>query len=205
MREGEDGMTAHDPVGTLPGWLTLNNRHTGECLQLRRVYLDGVMCLALKGTLPPNQDGPPLHIHFKEHEEGTVIEGTLAAQVDGVEVRIEPGGLVRLPMGSAHRWWNGGTGTLQFDGFAKPAVDLDQYLSAIFDVINSGPARRPPVFYMAHLLWRHRKTQTVLIAPRWIQAVLFPTIVLVGTLLGRYRGTDWPGCPDRFPAAPLLT
>ena len=58
---------------------------------------------------------------------------------------------------------------------------------------------------MAHLLWRHRKTQTVLIAPQWIQAVLFPTIVLVGTLLGRYRGTDWPGCPDRFPAAPLFT
>ena len=62
-----------------------------------------------------------------------------------------------------------------------------------------------PTLYMAHLLWRHRKTQTVLIAPRWSQAVLFPTIVLVGTLLGRYRGTDWPGCPDRFPAAPLST
>jgi hypothetical protein len=51
MREGEDGMTAHDPVGTLPGWLTLNNRHTGECLQLRRVDLDGEMCLEWKGTL----------------------------------------------------------------------------------------------------------------------------------------------------------
>jgi hypothetical protein len=47
------------------------------------------MCLELKGTLPPNQDGPPLHIHFKEHEEGTVIAGTLAAEVDGVQVRIE--------------------------------------------------------------------------------------------------------------------
>jgi len=163
------------------------------------------MCLELKGTLPPNQDGPPLHIHFKEHEEGAVIAGTLAAEVDGAQVRIEQGGLVRLPMGSAHRWWNGGTETLRFDGFARPVVDLDRFLSAIFDVINSGPARRPPLFYMAHLLWRHRKTQTVLIAPQWIQAVLFPTIVLVGTLLGRYRGTDWPGCPDRCQAAPLFT
>ena len=133
------------------------------------------------------------------------MAGTLAAEVDGVEVRIEQGGPVRLPMGSAHRWWNGGTETLRFDGFARPVVDLDSFLSAIFDVINSGPARRPPLFYMAHLLWRHRKTQTVLIAPQWIQAVLFPTIVLVGTLLGRYRGTDWPGCPDRCRAAPLLT
>ena len=133
------------------------------------------------------------------------MAGTLAAEVNGVEVRIEQGGPVRLPMGSAHRWWNGGTETLQFDGFARPVIDLDRFLSATFDVINSGPARRPPLFYMAHLLWRHRKTQTVLVAPQWIQAVLFPTIVLVGTLLGRYRGTDWPGCPDRFPAAPLFT
>ena len=198
-------MTPQEPIDTQHGWLTLINRHTSERLQLRRVPLDGEMCLELKGTLPPNQDGPPLHIHFKEHEEGSVIAGTLAAKVDGVQVRIEQGGLVRLPMGSAHRWWNGGTETLEFDGFARPVVDLDRFLSATFDVINSGPARRPPVFYMAHLLWTHRKTQTVLIAPRWIQAVLFPTIVLVGTLLGRYRGTDWPGCPDRFPAAPLFT
>jgi mannose-6-phosphate isomerase-like protein (cupin superfamily) len=185
------------------GWLTLTNRHTGERLQLRRVPVDGQMCLELRGTLPPHSDGPPLHMHAQENEEGTVVAGTLAAQVDGVEVRIEQGGPVRLPMGSAHRWWNGGTGTLQFDGFARPVVDLDRFLAATFDVLNSGPARRPPVFYMAHLLWRHRKTQRILIAPQWIQAVLFPAIILVGTVLGRYRGTDWPGCPDRCQPAPL--
>ena len=198
-------MIAQEPIGTVQGWLTLNNRHSGERLHMRRVYRDGELCLELKGTLPPNQDGPPLHIHFKEDEDGTVAAGTLAAVVDGVEVRIEQGGPVRLPMGSAHRWWNGGADTLQFDGFARPVVDMDRYLSAVFDVMNSGPARRPPLFYMAHVAWRHRQTQTVLIAPRWIQAVLFPTIVLIGTLLGRYRGTDWPGCPDRCPAAPLST
>ena len=29
------------------------------------------------------------------------------------------------------------------------------------------------------------------------------TPVMVGTPLGRYKGTDWPGCPDRCQAAPL--
>jgi len=198
-------MIGQEQIATIHGWLTVTNRHTGERLQMRRILRDGEMCLELKGTLPPNQAGPPLHIHFKEHEEGTVIAGTLAAEVDGVTMRVEQGGVVRLPMGSVHRWWNGGTETLQFDGFARPAVDLDQFLSATFDVLNSGSARRPPIFYMAHLLWRHRKTQTLLIPPRWVQAVVFPTIVLVGTLLGRYRGTGWPGSPDRFPAAPLVS
>src|SRR5262249_18483662 len=135
-------MTTQEPIETQHGWLTLFNRHTNERLQMRRILRGGELYLELKGTLPPNQVGPPLHIHFKEHEEGTVIAGTLAAVVDGVQFRIDQGGLVRLPMGSAHRWWNGGTETLQFDGFAIPVVDLDRFLSAIFDVINSGPARR---------------------------------------------------------------
>ena len=108
-------------------------------------------------------------------------------------------------MGSAHRWWNGGTETLQLDGFLSPVVDLDRFLSAIFDVLNSVPARRPPVFYMAHLLWRHRKYQTLLIAPQWVQAVVFPAILLVGTCWGGIEEADWPGCPDRFPAAPFAT
>jgi len=56
---------------------------------------------------------------------------------------------------------------------------------------------------MAHLLLRHRQTQTLLIMPRPIQAALFRVIVGVGTLLGRYRGEDWPGCPSRCLGAPL--
>jgi len=205
MPQDEDAMTPREPGGTEDGWLTLINRHTREHLRMRRVRRDGEVRLELQGILPPNAAGPPLHVHSHEHEEGTVVAGTLAAEVDGVHVRVEQGGLVRLPMGSAHRWWNAGTDTLQFDGFARPAVDLDRFLSAMFDVMNRGAAGRPPVFYMAHLLWRHRRTQAVLIMPRAIQAVLFPTIVLMGTLLGRYRGTDWPGCPDRCQAAPLLS
>jgi hypothetical protein len=56
---------------------------------------------------------------------------------------------------------------------------------------------------MAHLLLRHRHTQILVIMPRPVQAVLFPVIVAVGTLLGRYRGDDWPGCPSRCVGAPL--
>jgi quercetin dioxygenase-like cupin family protein len=186
------------------GWLALVNRHTGERLELRRVVRGGQVCLEMKGSLPPNQAGPPRHIHLHEHEEGTVVAGTLGAEVDGAVVHVDTGGTARLPMGSAHRWWNDGHEMLRFEGFATPVIDLDRYLAAVFDVINSGPAQRPPLFYIAHVAWRHRKTQTVLVAPRWIQAVLFPTVVLVGTVLGRYRGTEWPGCPDRCHTAPLV-
>jgi hypothetical protein len=104
-----------------------------------------------------------------------------------------------------HRWWNEGDDTLVFEGFAKPVVDLDLYLQAVFEVLNSGSAERPPLFYMAHVAWRHRRTQALRFIPQWIQAILWPAIVLMGTALGRYRGTDWPGCPDRCTEAPLVS
>lgn len=186
-----------------PAWRTLHNRHTGEHLQLRRVRRDGALCLELKGTLPPHRDGPPLHIHYHEYEEGTVVAGTLSAEVDGRRLQVEAGGTAPLPMGSAHKWWNDGNETLEFEGVTRPVVDLDVYLAAAFDVLNSGPVNRPPLFYMAHLAWRHRRTQAVLFAPRWAQAIIVPVVVLIGTVLGRYRGTDWPGCPSRCAPAPL--
>ena len=89
-------------------WLTLGNRHTGERLVLRRVVRDGEMCLELRGSLPPRQEGPPLHIHYGEDEEGTVIAGTLSAVVNGRQIHVEAGGTAVLPRGSAHRWWNAG-------------------------------------------------------------------------------------------------
>jgi mannose-6-phosphate isomerase-like protein (cupin superfamily) len=183
--------------------LVLENRHTGERLALRRVARGDEVWLELKGTLPPHSGGPPLHIHFAEHEEGRVVSGTLLAVVDGEQVTVGEGGPVVLPKGSVHRWWNGGDDTLHFDGYARPAVDLDRFLQAAFEVLNAGPKDRPPVFYMAHLALRHRHTQATLAIPRAVQAVLFPIAVAIGTVLGRYRGTDWPGCPSRCLGAPL--
>jgi len=90
-----------------------------------------------------------------------------------------------------------------FEGYARPAVDLDRFLQAIFQVLNASLAGRPPLFYMAHLLLRHRHTQTLMIMPRPIQAVQFRVIVAVGTLLGRYRGEDRPECPTRCVGAPF--
>jgi len=43
----------------------------------------------------------------------------------------------------------------------------------------------------------------VLIMPSPGQAVVIPLIVLAGTLLGRYRGTNWPGSPDRCVPVPV--
>jgi hypothetical protein len=82
---------------------------------------------------------------------------------------------------------------------------LDRYLQAAFEVLDAGAPNRPPIFYMAHVMYRHRRTQLTPFIPRAVQRVLLPIVVLVGTVLGKYRGTNWPGCPSRCTGAPLAS
>jgi len=81
--------------------LRLENRHTGEVLELRRRHQDGEVTLELRGTLPPHQEGPPRHIHHQEDEEGTVTAGTLSVEVEGRRLDAGPGESVVLPRGAA--------------------------------------------------------------------------------------------------------
>ena len=186
--------------------LMLELKHTGERLELRRFRNEnGSLTLELKGSLPARSEGPPLHVHHREDEGGKVISGTVSALVDGKTVVAGPGESVSFPRGCAHRWWNDGDEKLVFEGFATPLVDFDRYLQAVFEVVNAGPAGRPPLFYMAHVLRRHRRTQQVLIVPKPVQLLLFPIVIFIGTVLGKYRGTEWPGCPARCSGAPLVT
>jgi len=197
-------MITNDSTDNRGSSLVLENRHTGERLVLTRVAKGDEIWLTLDGVLPPHREGPPLHTHFGEDEEGRVTRGRLSAVVDGRRLTAGPGESVLLPRGSAHRWWNDGDEVLEFSGHARPVVDLDRYLQAAFEVLNASPEGRPSPFYMAHLALRHRHTQAVLLMPRPLQAMLFRMIVALGTVLGRYRGEDWPGCPARCTGAPLV-
>ena len=183
--------------------MLLENRHTGERLAMRRVKRGDEVWLELKGSLPPKREGPPLHIHVAEDEEGQVVSGTLCAVINGRRITAGPGESTAILRGLAHRWWNDGDATLVFEGYARPVVDLDLYFQAVFEVLNAGPSGRPPLFYIAHVARRHRHTQLVLLMPRPIQSALFRVVVALGTLLGRYRGEDWPGCPARCVDAPM--
>jgi len=183
--------------------LRLENRHTGEILVMRRMRdAQGQIVLTLDGTLPPGTSGPPLHVHFHEQEEGIVKAGTLGAQIGTDKFVIPAEGTVVLPAGRPHRWWNAGDDLLEFSGHVVP-VDLDRYLQAVFAVLNASNGR-PPIFYLAHVLWRHRDTQLLSIPPPAIQRILLPVVLIIGRILGKYRGSSWPGSPESCPGAPLV-
>ena len=189
----------------MDNFLKLDLRHTGEVLRMRRVRdSEGQIILALDGTLPPGTSGPPLHTHFLEHEEIVVKAGTLGAQIGTESVVVKAGGTAVLPAGTRHRWWNAGDDVLENGGHAAPAVDLDRFLQAVFAVLNASPNGKPSIFYLAHVLWRHRGTQLMAVPPQPIQRIVFPIVVLIGHMLGKYSGSSWPGSPESCPGAPLV-
>jgi len=184
-------------------FLKLENRHTGETLRLRRVRdAKGQIVLTIEGSLPPRAKGPPVHVHFREREEGSVKAGTLGARVGNEKIVVTAPGSAVFAAGVVHAWWNAGEDLLEFNGRVVPVVDLDRYLQAVFAVLNAGASSRPPIFYLAHALWRHRHTQALMVPPPVIQRIVFPAVLLLGRLLGKYRGSNWPGSPESCTGAP---
>ena len=185
--------------------LTLENRHTGEVLRIRRVRDSaGQIVLNIEGSLPPQRSGPPPHVHFQQLEEGYVKAGTVGAQVGKEKIVVHAGESAVFPAGVVHTWWNAGGELLELTGQAVPAVDLDRFIQGLFAVLNASESGRPSIFYLAHVLWRHRHTQAVMTPPVPVQQIVFPLVLAIGCILGKYRGTSWPGCPEACSGAPLV-
>ena len=174
--------------------LHLHNRHSGERLHLTRGVEDSREVLSLEGSLPPHCEGPPMHVHVDQDESGEVTSGRLSAILDGRTITLGTGERAFFPRGARHRWWNAGDEPLVFKGTADPAGDLDQYLEGIFAIINASASGRPSLFHIAHLSLRH-PSQRVSPAPPWVDRILFRIIVAIGTLVGAYPASGWPGAP----------
>ena len=115
------------------------------------------------------------------------------------------GGNAVFAAGTYHNWWNAGDDPLEFSGQAIPAVDLDRYLQGVFAVLNASPNGRPSIFYLAHVLWRHRNTQLIATPPQAVQRIVFPVICLSGAPWANTADRDGPVRPSRVPARRLWT
>jgi mannose-6-phosphate isomerase-like protein (cupin superfamily) len=164
--------------------LSLENRHNGEILRMRRVHdAQGQIILILDGSMPPRTSGPPLHVHLHEHEEIIVSAGTLGAQIGTEKIVVPAGGAAVMPAGVFHRWWNAGDDLLELSGKAVPAADVDRFLQGLFAVLNASSNGRPSIFHMAHVLWRHRETQLLSVPPPAIQRIVFNFLAGFGNSL----------------------
>ncbi len=148
--------------------------------------------------------GPPMHVHHLQTEAWTVDEGRIAYQSPGEAPRYAgPGETVTFPPGVPHRWWNPDAVPLRCHGYVEPADNIEFFLGAIFDAQQRGGGPKPVLWDVAFLTWRYRSEVAMLEIPALVQRLVFPVVIAVGRLLGRYtRYADAPAPVRRaLPAA----
>ncbi len=166
---------------------TIENGH-GEQLTFVRLIDDGKGGkLEVENLVQPGS-GPPMHVHFKQAESLTVIEGRIGVQVQGQQpTEHGPGETVTFEAGVAHRFWNAGTTPLKCKGWVAPANNLEYFLTEIYRSTRENSKPRPQEFDGAFLLDRYRSEFDMTDIPGFVKKVIFPTAIFFGKLSGKHK------------------
>ncbi|CAN5670375.1 hypothetical protein BH24ACI5_BH24ACI5_10740 [soil metagenome] len=129
-----------------------------------------------------------MHVHYLQDEGFTVDDGRLGYQRQEEAGRYAgPGESVVFKAGEPHRFWNAGAGDLRCTGYVEPAGNVEFLLTEIFESSRRRGGGRPDLLDAAFLMTRCRGEFAMLEIPAPVQRFLFPILVMIGTLLGRYR------------------
>lgn len=146
---------------------------TGDRLEVENVVTPGA--------------GPVMHVHHYQEEALTVRQGRLGYQRPGEPARFAgPGETVAFKAGDAHKFWNAGDGDLRCTGYIEPAHNVEYFLAAIFESQQRSGGARPHPLDAAFLARRYRSEFGMLEIPGAVQRFVFPMLITVGKLLGRY-------------------
>lgn len=166
---------------------TIENGH-GEKLVIQSIEHEP------DGDLVPGENwvqpgsGPPMHVHFLQDEGFTVVSGKIGYQMlGGPEQFAGPGETAVFKRGVPHRFWNAGDEVLHCTAWVKPADNFVYFLSAIFEAQKKSGKPQPDIFDAAFLLTRYKSEYDMLEIPGFVKKVVFPVVVFLGKLLGKYK------------------
>jgi len=173
---------------------TIENGAGEQITFLRRVSDADGERMEVENLIAPG-GGPPMHVHHYQTEALTVVEGRMAYQRAGGEPRFAgPGETVTFPAGDAHKFWNAGDGPLRCRGYVTPPLNVEYFLTMLYDSVKRSGGHRPGMFDAAYLLTRYGSEFGMLEIPRPVQRIMFPILNSVGKLLGKHR--RYAGAPE---------
>ena len=166
---------------------TIENGAGGEQLTfLRRVPGTTGDRLEVENVVKPGA-GPPMHVHHHQEEAATVEQGRIGYQRLGEPARFAgPGETAVFRAGVVHKFWNAGKEDLRARGYIEPADNVEYFLGAIFESQKRSGGSRPNLLDVAFLTRRYRSEFGMVEIPAPVQRFVFPVLVAIGRLLGRY-------------------
>jgi quercetin dioxygenase-like cupin family protein len=166
---------------------TIDNGDGERLTFLRRVQNSAGDRLEVENVVKPGS-GPPMHVHHHQEEALTVEQGKIGYQRPGEPAQFaERGETVVFRPGETHRFWNAGEEDLRCTGYIQPADNVEYFLTAIYESQRENGGSRPGPFEAAFLSRRFRSEFGMAEIPALVQRLLFPVLVTVGGLLGKYK------------------
>jgi quercetin dioxygenase-like cupin family protein len=134
------------------------------------------------------------HVHPFQTETFTVTAGTLGVKHGRTRLELEPGEVVVIEPGVAHRFWNAGDDTLRFRAEVRPSLEFESLIETMFGLAAAGKTNRngmPNPLRLAVIAKHHFDVARLPVVPHALQrAALVPGAAL-GRLCG-YRPTYEP-------------
>lgn len=141
----------------------------------------------LEGVAEPGV-GPPLHVHFFQDEGLRVLEGRLGYVTGGGEPQFAGvGEEVVFRAGEVHRFWNAGDTTMRASGWVSPVGNFPWFITRLHASLRENAGSRPGFFEGAFLMHRYRSEFDMMEIPRPVKRFVFPVVVALGHMLGKYR------------------
>ena len=176
---------------------TISNGHGEQLTFVGRRMQDGIEYLDVENLVSPG-GGPPMHVHHIQDEGLTVVEGTLAYQLMGQEVKyLNAGESAVFKRGEIHRFWNAGTTMLKCTGWVSPAYNLEYFLTEMYRSTEQNNGR-PGTFDAAYLLDRYKTEFDMYAIPSFVKKVIFPISLIAGKAAGKHKKVQ--NAPSAIPA-----
>jgi uncharacterized cupin superfamily protein len=176
---------------------TIENGAGERLTFLRRVPGSAGDRLEVENVVGPGA-GPPMHVHHRQTESLTVVEGRIGYQRPGEPPQYAgPGATVSFAAGEAHRFWNAGEDPLRCTGHIEPAGNVEYFLTEIYASIRRHGGTRPGAFDAAFLTTHYASEFAMVDIPAVARRVVMPVLAALGRLLGRDR--RYADAPEPLP------
>ncbi|GBF72565.1 hypothetical protein PA598K_00822 [Paenibacillus sp. 598K] len=169
---------------------TVQHRYTSESITfVETAEESGGAYLLIEVALPPRGKGPPLHLHDRFTEQFEVRQGHLTVVVKQEEVVLEAGQSLLVPQETAHTFKNNHDEPVVFRVRLTPPLQFEASVRVHYGLMGDGltdEQGNPKNLYHVALILMLQNTW-VAEKPRWLQRVLFRTLVMIGKRTGAFK------------------
>lgn len=164
------------------------NRATGLRLAVERsAAASGGAALAWRAQYPEYSPEPPAHLHPRQTERFTMLEGALRVRHRGVVRELAAGDTLEVRPGEPHAMWNpyGQPAVSRWE--TTPALQTERLFGMLVALAQAGRTDRSgvPRFVQTAVLARaYRDELRLCRPPAWVQALLFIPTAWIGRLSG---------------------